>query len=128
MSGNLVYIADDEPDIAGLIQEVLTDAGYEVVASSDGQSLLDKLDDRVPDLILLDINMPGLSGWDVRRRLHDDARTTQVPVIAVTAQGGQTIETSALQTLKFADFLRKPFKLDDLLARVDGALSPKKPE
>lgn len=125
MPGNLVYIADDEAEIASLIQEVLTDAGYEVVSSRDGASLLERLDERVPDLILLDINMPGLSGWDVRRRLHDDARTADVPVIAVTAQGGASIETSAIQTLGFAGFLRKPFRLDELVARVEGALAAK---
>lgn len=116
----LVYVADDEPELVSLLAETLTDAGHEVVTSHDGASLLAKVADRAPDLILLDINMPGLSGWDVRKALLE--RHIEAPVIAVTAQGGQSTEVSALSTLQFAGFVRKPFKLVEVLDAVDGAL------
>jgi len=116
----LVYVADDEPDLASLLAETLTDAGHEVVTSPDGTSLLEKVDAKRPDIILLDINMPGLSGWEVRKEL--EARGVEAPVIAVTAQGGQSTQLSALSTLHFAGFVRKPFKLAEVLNAVDGAL------
>lgn len=116
----LVYVADDEPELASLLAETLLDAGHEVVTSNDGAALLARVDDRAPDVILLDINMPGMSGWDVRRALLD--RHIEAPVIAVTAQGGQSTEVSALSTLQFAGFVRKPFKLIEVLDAVDGAL------
>ncbi|HUR69172.1 MAG TPA: response regulator [Candidatus Thermoplasmatota archaeon] len=116
----LVYVADDEPELAELLAETLTDAGHEVQTASDGASLLAKVQGKTPDLILLDINMPGLSGWDVRRKLIEAKVPT--PVIAVTAQGGQSTEVSALSTLQFAGFVRKPFRLAEVLDAVDGAL------
>ena len=116
----LVYVADDEPELASLLAETLADAGHEVVTSNDGMSLLDKVKDKAPDLILLDINMPGLSGWEVRKELL--ARGVPAPVIAVTAQGGQSTEVSALSTLQFAGFVRKPFKLVEVLGAVEDVL------
>lgn len=116
----LVYIADDEPELASLLCETLTDAGHEVLASGDGRSLLEKVGLRVPDVILLDINMPGLSGWEVKRALAE--RGVQAPVIAVTAQGGAATETSALGTLGFAGFVRKPFRLAEIVDSVERAL------
>lgn len=117
----LVYVADDEPELASLLAETLLDAGYEVVTAQDGKGLLEKVDQKAPDLILLDINMPGLSGWEVRRKLLE--KGVKAPVIAVTAQGGQSTETSALSTLQFAGFVRKPFKLVEVIDAVEGALS-----
>lgn len=118
----LVYVADDESDLADMLTEMLTDAGYDVNASPDGATLLQKVAAKRPDLILLDINMPGMTGWDVKARLDANPQFAGIPVIAVTAQGGQSIETSAMRTLHFADFVRKPFKMMDLLEKVDGAL------
>lgn len=127
MSAPLVYVADDEPDLAELMAETLLDAGFEVATEPDGGRLLARVGERKPDVILLDINMPGLTGWDVRRRLLEDASTAGIPVIAVTAQGGATIETSAMRTLRFDGFVRKPFKLGDLVERVEQALAKKQP-
>jgi DNA-binding response OmpR family regulator len=114
----LVYVADDEPDLAAMLKEMLEDAGHACVTANDGAALLARVAEKRPDLVLLDINMPGLSGWDVKKQL-DGA----LPVIAVTAQGGASIETSAIRTLRFAGFVRKPFRMAELLASVDHALA-----
>lgn len=116
----LVYVADDEPELASLLAETLQDAGHEVVTSANGHMLLDRVAERAPDVILLDINMPGLSGWEVRKALL--SRGVHAPVIAVTAQGGASTEMSALGTLQFAGFVRKPFKLVEVLGAVEDAL------
>lgn len=122
----LVYVADDEPELASLLAEMLEDAGYAVSASNDGPTLLGKVKDKRPDLILLDINMPGMTGWEVKQRLQEDPAASHIPVIAVTAQGGTSIQTSAMRTLAFTDFVRKPFRMADLLGAVERALGPGK--
>lgn len=116
----LVYVADDEPELAALLAETLQDAGHEVVTSANGHMLLDKVAAKEPDVILLDINMPGLSGWEVRKELLN--RGVSSPVIAVTAQGGASTQMSALGTLNFAGFVRKPFKLAEVLGAVEDVL------
>lgn len=116
----LVYVADDEPELVALLAETLQDAGHEVVTSANGHMLLDRVAEKTPDVILLDINMPGLSGWDVRKELL--TRGVASPVIAVTAQGGASTEMSALGTLSFAGFVRKPFKLVEVLGAVEDVL------
>ncbi|MDX1612420.1 MAG: response regulator, partial [Candidatus Thermoplasmatota archaeon] len=96
---------------------------YHVSPFSSGDALLEGLSEGTPDLILLDINMPGHSGWEVRGMLKDRQDTANVPVIAVTAQGGSSIEQSARETLEFTDYLRKPFKMADLWNTVETALT-----
>lgn len=120
---HLIYIADDEPELLAVMQEALETAGYRVEAFPTGDDLLEASQAEVPDLILLDINMPGRSGWEVRGALGEMDQTSQVPVIAVTAQGGNSVEQSATNTLGFADFLRKPFKMADLWKKVESALA-----
>lgn len=124
----LVYVADDEPELASMLKEMLEDAGHECVTANDGASLLSRVDDRKPDLVLLDINMPGMSGWDVKRELDSRDACHDLPVIAVTAQGGASIETSALRTLHFTGFVRKPFRMRELLENVDKALEMRRLE
>ncbi len=119
----LVYIVDDEPELRELLREALTSEGYEVETLWNGNELLNRVEERHPNLILLDITMPGLSGWVVQKRLTTNEATRDIPVIAVTARGGPSVEASARRTLHFADFVRKPFSLDDLLARVQAALA-----
>lgn len=119
---HLIYIADDEPELLAVLQEALETAGHRVEAFPTGDALLERSATQAPDLVLLDINMPGRSGWEIRSLLQEQPTTQDVPVIAVTAQGGQSVEASATETLAFADFLRKPFRMADLWQKVDAAL------
>lgn len=117
-----VFVVDDEPDLRELLSEALTADGYTVTTFPDGESLLSGFDDGLPDAILLDINMPGLSGWEVVERLRADPVTAEIPVIAVTARGGSGIERSAQDGLGFANFVRKPFRLDELTATLERSI------
>lgn len=119
---DLIYIADDEADLVDLLKEALETDGYEVEVANDGEGLLDLVDERIPDLVLLDIAMPGLSGWEVQKELRSREETRSIPVIAITAQGGASVETSARNALGFHDFLRKPFQMQELLDRTRDAL------
>lgn len=111
-----VSIVDDEARIRELLGEVLTEEGHEVHTYPHGRAFLEDVANRKPDLVLLDINMPGVNGWQVKERLDDDLDMADVPVVAITAQGGPSLETSAREGLGFEGFLRKPFELDELLA------------
>lgn len=119
----VVFVADDEPALLTVLRDALVRAGYEVETFPDGAALLARVDRRRPDLVLLDIAMPGLSGWEVQRELRDAPSSNDVPVVAITAQGGPSVEASALQALGFAGFLRKPFRLGALLACVEAVLA-----
>lgn len=122
MTNHLIYIADDETDLRNLLQEVLETDGFDVETAANGEQLLALVEKRRPDLVLLDIAMPGLSGWEVQQRLNDQPSMADVPVVAITAQGGESVEASARNALGFHDFLQKPFRMDDLLERTRAAL------
>lgn len=117
-----IYIADDEAELVALLEEGLEAEGYEVETASDGESLLALVDQRRPDLILLDIAMPGMDGWEVKRELDAANGVDDVPVIAITAQGGSSVEASARGALGFAGFLQKPFRLQVLVDRITSVL------
>lgn len=118
-----IFVADDEAPLRDLLEEALTTNGYTVETFADGESLLAAVPEGAPDAILLDINMPGMSGWDVQRRLAEDPSTESIPVIAVTARGGPSVETSAQEGLGFTGFVRKPFRLDELVQTLADALN-----
>lgn len=122
MTDHLIYIADDEKDLRELLKEVLETEGHDVRTVPHGEALLDLVDEHLPDLVLLDIAMPGLSGWEVKRKLLEHRTARDVPVIAITAQGGESIETSVKNALGFQDFLQKPFRMAELIDRTNTVL------
>lgn len=121
--GKLVYALDDDGEIRELLKEILEGAGYRVELFWSGPELLESLDDQVPDVILLDINMPIVSGWDVRKQLARRDAGQQIPVIAVTGTTARNAERYAREELGFTDFLRKPFGPDELLESIQQALA-----
>ena len=109
-----ILVAEDDPDLAGLLQLVLEEEGYRVTAVGSGQAVLDAVWQHPPDLLLLDVCLgPGLSGWDVLRRLD----TAQRPVPTVMVTGDAT--TGPIRRSGMAAILAKPFDLDELLAVVE---------
>lgn len=121
MSGDRVLIVDDEPTVVRLCTRILTDAGYQVMTASEGEEALTKIFDQLPDLVLLDVAMPGLSGFEVCRRLKADTRTQLVPVIFLTALAETQYKITGLEA-GASDFLTKPFDHVELLARTRNLL------
>lgn len=119
---HLIYVVEDEHELREILQEALTHVGHRTRTAPDGQALLDLMKEETPDLILLDIGLPDMSGWDLRRRILEDDESCDVPVIAVTGYGGPTLEATALKTLSFADYLRKPYSLADLMNRIERVI------
>ena len=121
MSRKRVLIVEDERDMAELIALRLTDEGYLIEHAYDGQEGLAKIRADKPDLVLLDIFLPKMSGIEVLREVRQDPRVRLTPVIIVTARGEETDVIVGLQ-LGADDYVPKPFNSSLLLARMDAVL------
>jgi len=113
-----VLVVDDEPGIVEVVEDYLRRAGFSVTTAADGEAAVDSARARPPDLVLLDLGLPGLDGLDVARELR---RTSPVPIIMITARGEETDRVLGLE-LGADDYLVKPFSPRELLARVRAVL------
>ena len=121
MSKETVLVIEDEPDIVELIQYWLEREGYLVLTASDGEKGLAEALRRAPDLILLDVMMPGMDGLEVCRRLRESASTENTPIIMLTARSEETDVVVGLE-LGADDYVTKPFSPRQLVARVRAHL------
>jgi adenylate cyclase len=119
-----ILVVDDIPENRRLLEAVLAPRGYEVVTASDGLAALEVVESEQPDLILLDVMMPGLDGYSVCRRLRENEDTAVLPVIMVTSSLSEE-KTRAIEA-GADDFIPKPFDHDELLARVRSLLRIKR--
>ena len=119
-----ILVVDDVPENVRLLEAVLTPRGYDVLTASDGLAALELVESDHPDLILLDVMMPGLDGYAVCARLRAGEETAVLPVIMVTSSIGQE-KTKAIQA-GADDFIPKPFNHDELLTRVRSLLRIKR--
>jgi CheY-like chemotaxis protein len=117
-----VLCIEDDRDIIGLIGAILEREGIELVGALGGEEGLEKVRNLRPDLVLLDIMMPGVDGWEVHRRLKADAELRGIPVIAVTVLGHSPEAVHRLESSGMDDFVSKPFLPQDLVESVSGAL------
>jgi signal transduction histidine kinase/CheY-like chemotaxis protein len=115
-----ILVIDDDKEIRSVISEVLTLSGYDVVEAASGQQGLDHATRMPPDLILLDVMMPGIDGWTVLSKLQDNPKLTDVPVIVLSAVGDQEMAMS----LGAASVLLKPVDASRLTAEIATQLSP----
>lgn len=113
-----VLVVDDEPKIVEVVADYLRNAGFSVTTAADGESALASARARPPDLVLLDLGLPGLDGLDVARDLR---RSSPVPIIILTARGEETDRVLGLE-LGADDYLVKPFSPRELVARVRAVL------
>jgi two-component system, OmpR family, phosphate regulon response regulator PhoB len=121
-----VVVAEDDALIREMLEYLLTSAGFNVHAYRDGLSALEGVLRDRPDLVLLDVVMPGISGLDVCRALRSDQVSGSVPVILLTARG-QWLDVSAGFDAGADDYVVKPFAVNELLARINALLSHERP-
>jgi DNA-binding response OmpR family regulator len=118
----VVLVADDDPDILQLVTFRLEGAGYEVVQAADGEEALRLAQELKPDLAVLDVTMPKLTGYDVTRQLREDDATRDIPVILLTARVQEADVEQGLEA-GADDYLTKPFSPQELRERVEAILA-----
>ncbi len=118
-----ILVVDDDPEIRSFLKRGLAYEGYTVDVAEDGQQALERALQTAPDLVILDVMMPGLSGLEVAKRLRAGG---DVPILLLTARGATADKVAGLDA-GADDYLVKPFALDELLARVRAQLRRQKP-
>ncbi|HXG27161.1 MAG TPA: HD domain-containing phosphohydrolase [Candidatus Binatia bacterium] len=121
LSQELVLIAEDDAANRALLSRLLERSGYRSIAVADGRDALKAAVDAAPDLVLLDVGLPGLNGLDVCRRLRADPRTVALPIILVTGQAASRDVVAGLDA-GADDFVRKPYDEAELMARIRSVL------
>jgi two-component system, OmpR family, KDP operon response regulator KdpE len=116
--GARMLVVDDEPQILRSLRTALTAAGYDIQTAATGEEALRLLPGRLPDLVILDLVLPGISGLEVCRRLREHS---SVPILVLSARGEERDKVAALD-LGADDYLTKPFGVEELLARIRAAL------
>src|SRR4029078_2328866 len=116
-----ILVVDDDPDIARFVEVNLRSAGYDVAVAADGEEALEKAGELLPDLVLLDVMMPRIDGFEVAQRLRKNPQTANTSIIMITAKALSADKGHGLQS-GADDYIIKPFDPIELLARVKGTL------
>jgi two-component system phosphate regulon response regulator PhoB len=122
-----ILVVEDEPGIQEVLKFNLGQHGHDVVVASDGEDALSLLRGALPDLILLDWMLPGISGIDLARRIRGDSRLKSVPIIMLTARTDERDKVQGLDT-GADDYITKPFSPRELMARIKAVLRRRAPE
>jgi len=119
-----ILVVDDDPEIVSFVQRGLAYEGYRVDTAADGKEALTKARNREPDLVVLDIMMPGIDGIEVAKRLRQGG---DIPILMLTAKGTVADKVTGLES-GADDYLLKPFAFDELLARIRALLRRRQPK
>lgn len=121
-SKRFAYI-EDEPEMIDLVRLILGRRGYTVIGANGGREGLELIRKELPDLVLLDLMMPDMDGWDVYHQIKSDDLTRDIPVIVITAKAQNIDKVLGLRIAKVEDYIAKPFSPQELLERVDIVLA-----
>ena len=122
LSGKTVLVVDDEPDNRDIMRVIVEEiVGCRATVAKDGQEALEEVRDRRPDLILLDLMLPKIDGYQVMRTLRSDPQTSNIPVIAITAMAQPKDRERAVDA-GAVDFIDKPFDLDEVADKIRAVL------
>ncbi|NIM50644.1 MAG: response regulator [Gemmatimonadales bacterium] len=117
-----IFIADDEADFVSTLRSRLEFEGYVVTTAADGKEALQRITDEKPDLILLDIMMPTMNGYQVCRELKVNADTRPIPVLMLTAKSQESDKFWGKEA-GADDYVTKPFDMEDLIEKIGGLLA-----
>ena len=124
-SKRLVYI-EDEVEMIDLVRLILGRKGFEVMGANGGKEGLDLVRKELPDLVLLDLMMPDLDGWEVFQQMKADETTRHIPVVVVTAKAQTIDRVLGLHIAKVDDYISKPFSPQELINSVEKVLDKKR--
>jgi two-component system, OmpR family, response regulator len=119
--GKHVLLIEDEPNIIEAITYILHQDGWRVTSHSDGTTALGAVQQAGPDLVILDVMLPGRSGFDILQDLRGDARTSALPILMLTAKG-QTRDREAAEKFGASRYMTKPFSNSEMLDAVRGLI------
>jgi DNA-binding response OmpR family regulator len=122
MPKKIVYIEDDL-EMTYLIKMILERKGYEIISTNDGMEGFEVIEREKPDLVLLDLMMPNIDGWDIYHQLKSNENTNQIPVIVISAKAQPIDKVLGIQIAKVNNYIRKPFKPQELLESIESILN-----
>jgi two-component system phosphate regulon response regulator PhoB len=120
-TGTTVLLVEDEEQLRRVMKDLLEREGYRVAEARDGVQALDQVDRFAPDVIILDLNLPGIDGYSVLAQLRSRPATRTIPVVVLTAKGDEDNEVRVFD-LGADDFITKPFRAKALSARLEAVL------
>jgi len=118
----IVYI-EDEFDMIDLVRVILGQKGYEVIGAIGGREGLTIVQQELPDLVLLDLMMPDMDGWEVYQQMRAEETTREIPVIIITAKAQNIDKVLGLNIAKVDDYISKPFSPQDLIDSVENVIA-----
>ncbi len=121
-TASILYIEDD-PEMIDLVTLILIRQGYRVTGANGGRKGLELAQSSPPDLVLLDLMMPDMDGWDVYHQLKSSEPTRNIPVIIITARSQTIDQVLAKQIAKVDDYIIKPFRPDDLVQSIKKVMA-----
>jgi len=122
-----ILVVDDEDDIRNLVAVMLKTAGYQVVLADSGPEALQVLDQESFDLIVLDVMMPAMDGWEVCRQIKSKPRSKDIPVLFLTVRQQPLDRIIGMEVLHASGYVAKPFEREELLAAIANCLTPTSP-
>lgn len=121
--GKRVLYIEDEQEMIDLVRLILSRKGYEVMGANGGREGLELVERERPDLVLLDLMMPDMDGWDVYQQLRTEEVTRQIPVIVITAKAQSIDKVLGLHIARVDDYISKPFSPQELVDSVERVLA-----
>lgn len=118
-----IVCVEDEPEMVDLIRLILSRKGFDVLGAGTGVEGLELIRNRMPHLVLLDLMMPDMDGWEVYQQMKAGEKTRDIPVIVVTAKAQSIDKVLGIHIAKVDDYIAKPFSPQELLASVDKVLN-----
>jgi DNA-binding response OmpR family regulator len=118
----VVYFEDDK-DMVELVRIILGREGYQIIGIAEGQAGIKAVQQDSPDIVLLDLMLPDMDGWEIYRQLKHDESTANIPVIVITAKAQSIDKVLGLEIAKVDDYISKPFTPQELIERVDKVIA-----
>ncbi len=121
-----ILVVDDEPDIVNIVERILKKHGFETIGAYGGEETLNILKKEKPDLILLDIMMPGMDGWETARRIKENPETKDIPIVFLTVRGEEEDQEKSFAYSKANAHITKPIIEEKLVATIKWVLKTSK--